>query len=436
MSDLYITAPNNNTMYYDTENFTSDKLSAMMPPPPPFVLPPFPMDDDLSKPRKRTRTTPEQLAILEKSFNHNPSPNSRIREQLSFQLGMPERSIQIWFQNRRAKVKNQVKRTMQAQDKTLYMQQQYAANAAAAACQSTTEGQQDNLYNYYYCYYFNQIQQQHQLTKASHISSPLSITTMDMNNNMWLNSASTSSSSIPDLSLSASTSSSSSICENRSNYRKHPSIASERIRAHSVGPYPHRRNKLMQTERHSSLGPPSSYNPTSTLNYLSNGPFYSPAIMEEATTITAESNEPHILTAQTLQIGIWKRVCDLICQVDLSTRKLIWCIGDGNQQQNFRMDISLDLLQFVRIQEGRVEFYISLPEQVQFYMTDARGEWIQCHDFTQDQQGSSESLHVLEGFNLRSEWMKVLLQAPELESLLIEENTNDLLLLQGLHLPQ
>ncbi|OAD01867.1 Homeodomain-like DNA binding domain-containing transcription factor, partial [Mucor lusitanicus CBS 277.49] len=56
-------------------------------------------------PRKRTRATPEQLAVLEKTFNVNPSPNNRVREQLSRELGMSERSIQIWFQNRRAKVK-------------------------------------------------------------------------------------------------------------------------------------------------------------------------------------------------------------------------------------------------------------------------------------------------------------------------------------------
>ncbi|KAI8377952.1 homeobox domain-containing protein, partial [Radiomyces spectabilis] len=59
----------------------------------------------------RTRTTPEQLAVLEKTFSVNPSPNNRVREQLSRELGMSERSIQIWFQNRRAKVKNIAKRS-------------------------------------------------------------------------------------------------------------------------------------------------------------------------------------------------------------------------------------------------------------------------------------------------------------------------------------
>lgn len=54
---------------------------------------------------KRARATPEQIAYLEASFNNNPMPNCKIREVIAQRIGMSERSIQIWFQNRRAKVK-------------------------------------------------------------------------------------------------------------------------------------------------------------------------------------------------------------------------------------------------------------------------------------------------------------------------------------------
>jgi len=64
--------------------------------------------------RKRSRATPEQLAILEATFEKNTSPNSKLREALAEQVHMSERSIQIWFQNRRAKVKNNQKRHQQA----------------------------------------------------------------------------------------------------------------------------------------------------------------------------------------------------------------------------------------------------------------------------------------------------------------------------------
>jgi len=55
---------------------------------------------------KRKRKTPEQLAILEREFDSNPMPNKEVRDQLSSRLGLTSRQVQIWFQNKRAKVKN------------------------------------------------------------------------------------------------------------------------------------------------------------------------------------------------------------------------------------------------------------------------------------------------------------------------------------------
>lgn len=132
-------------------------------------------------PRKRTRATPEQLAVLEKTFSTNPTPNSRVREQLAHELGMPDRSIQIWFQNRRAKVKNMAKRSSMLHNETVRMQY-YAAAAASAACQAAAFHQQQmgandkamntpDLYYYYYYYYYNQ-QQQYRQYNSSQTPSP------------------------------------------------------------------------------------------------------------------------------------------------------------------------------------------------------------------------------------------------------------------------
>lgn len=293
--------PNQHPSYHDPNS--KHNMFSIPPPPPLASIPPPPFDRDISPPRKRTRTSPEQLAILEKSFTSNPSPNNRVREQLSHQLGMPERSIQIWFQNRRAKVKNQAKRSIhQVHDSTLYMQQQYAASAAAAACQSAAFQQQrdsidPNLYYYYYYYYFHQQQQQQQqqlvidTTKGndssedlSSIPDPSSSFSASTANSCWSanmtpTSGNNSNNMIPDLTLSASTSSSSITSDNHHHYRRHPhhhrsssaSSISERTRAHSVGPYPYYRKSTPQ-ERHSSLGPPpttpNSFNstPTQTIN--------------------------------------------------------------------------------------------------------------------------------------------------------------------------
>lgn len=90
--------------------------------------------------RKRTRATAEQLAVLEETFAVNVSPNSKLRKQLAERLQMSERSIQIWFQNRRAKVKHMQKRAqMQMQQASIraqlyhYHQQQYGAHPYGGA---------------------------------------------------------------------------------------------------------------------------------------------------------------------------------------------------------------------------------------------------------------------------------------------------------------
>lgn len=94
---------------------------------------PMPQQQQQPVVRKRTRATAEQLAILEDTFAVNVSPNGKLRKQLAERLKMNERSIQIWFQNRRAKVKHMQKRAhmqmhqaaMRAQFNPYYYSPQY-----------------------------------------------------------------------------------------------------------------------------------------------------------------------------------------------------------------------------------------------------------------------------------------------------------------------
>jgi len=62
-------------------------------------------DSDIMNKKKRQRTSPDQLAILEQIFQTDKMPNQQTRVQLADQLGMSSRRVQIWFQNKRAKVK-------------------------------------------------------------------------------------------------------------------------------------------------------------------------------------------------------------------------------------------------------------------------------------------------------------------------------------------
>ncbi|KAL1919245.1 uncharacterized protein VTP21DRAFT_1937 [Calcarisporiella thermophila] len=59
--------------------------------------------------RHRRRTSRAESRILEKVFATNPKPCAMTRNQLAEQLQMSPRSVQIWFQNRRAKAKAKAK---------------------------------------------------------------------------------------------------------------------------------------------------------------------------------------------------------------------------------------------------------------------------------------------------------------------------------------
>ncbi|KAK9240131.1 hypothetical protein V1525DRAFT_245394 [Lipomyces kononenkoae] len=65
------------------------------------------------KNNKRQRATTEQLAILETEFAINPAPNGKTRLRIAEQINMTERSVQIWFQNRRAKIKLLAKKSIE-----------------------------------------------------------------------------------------------------------------------------------------------------------------------------------------------------------------------------------------------------------------------------------------------------------------------------------
>ncbi|KAI8587797.1 hypothetical protein BDZ88DRAFT_440519 [Geranomyces variabilis] len=56
--------------------------------------------------RSRRNKTAAQLAILEPAFARNSKPTREARAQLAEEIGLSERSVQIWFQNKRAKVRN------------------------------------------------------------------------------------------------------------------------------------------------------------------------------------------------------------------------------------------------------------------------------------------------------------------------------------------
>ncbi|GAA5832921.1 hypothetical protein JCM11251_000531 [Rhodosporidiobolus azoricus] len=56
---------------------------------------------------KRKRITPEQLVRLTSVFETTDSPSYDVRDKIGAEIGMTNREVQVWFQNRRAKVNRQ-----------------------------------------------------------------------------------------------------------------------------------------------------------------------------------------------------------------------------------------------------------------------------------------------------------------------------------------
>ncbi|KAJ1933715.1 hypothetical protein EC988_009030, partial [Linderina pennispora] len=66
---------------------------------------PEPSGDSSSK--KRHRLRPDQTRRLLEVFDKTTKPDSEMRKALGKQLDMAPRTVQIWFQNRRAKLKRE-----------------------------------------------------------------------------------------------------------------------------------------------------------------------------------------------------------------------------------------------------------------------------------------------------------------------------------------
>ncbi|XP_040211532.1 homeobox protein unc-4-like [Rana temporaria] len=71
----------------------------------------FPLDQShrLKQRRSRANYSTWQLQELEKVFQANQYPDIFMREALALRLDLLETRVQVWFQNRRAKMKRQIK---------------------------------------------------------------------------------------------------------------------------------------------------------------------------------------------------------------------------------------------------------------------------------------------------------------------------------------
>ncbi|GAB5588430.1 hypothetical protein Unana1_03330 [Umbelopsis nana] len=306
-------------------------------------------------PKKRTRATPEQLAVLEKTFMTNTSPNSRMRSSLAQELGMTERSIQIWFQNRRAKVKNMAKRAAILQEEAMRAQ----FMAASGYMRFYPPGYQPRQ-----GHYRPAIPQNYRRARSS--------------------------------------------SDVMGAVRERA-----RMRAHSVG------GGLLNQMSNDMMPPPtatpwsahySPYHQQQPQHYQHQPP--PPSVPE------IDIADRHVMLgsldffpATTLTIGTWKRMriqsADLLCHYSLPLRRMIWHI---QEQQRFKIEFPFDSIdRIVLVQDGdigRMDIQVRDPlNVVEFYMetgtlADGSIQWTQCRDFTEGREASQQLIHSIEGYGM------------------------------------
>ncbi|KAG1455104.1 hypothetical protein G6F56_007149 [Rhizopus delemar] len=328
--------------------------------------------------RKRTRATADQLSVLEDTFAINVSPNSKLRKQLAEQLEMSERSIQIWFQNRRAKVKHMQKRAQ------MQMHQ--------ASIRAQLYGQYGN--------YYPQNSRAQSVDAVQHYSSlmppPPPPPPVNQFNPMF---HPLSRQSMPP-------------CDFGLNFPEY-------IHGPSLSPSPSLKPTLIPSVLSST--DPKSMVSTEEM-WLSSSPDSITVDPSNLSKSNQEEPKDLYLSATALTIGTWHRLkmgeTDLVCVYRPDTRIFAWHILDGGC--HFKMEVSQDALSSIEYDENTGQVHFDISEPPLFYMESKDTKvWVQCSDFTEGKQASRFFRHTLKGVHhLKQELLALEQNHPETRRLI------------------
>ncbi|KAG0171182.1 hypothetical protein DFQ28_006272 [Apophysomyces sp. BC1034] len=346
--------------------------------------------------RKRTRATADQLSVLEDTFSINVSPNSKLRKQLAERLKMSDRSIQIWFQNRRAKMRQIAKRTRMQMHQATIRQQLY---------QYQHQQQQPALMPYY-------PQRMAVPPRAvsvdalSAVPPPLpfyaspSVAPPSLHHHPSSSPAAWSRQSMPPTvnhlmnfpdffhgQISPSPSPHADLLQPVSSFPSHLVTLSE------AGPH-----TILSNQPHT----PASTPPCGFPKQASEITTIDPSIIQQPS-LSGEENDLY-LSATTLTIGSWHRMklhpTDLVCVYRPQSHVFAWHIADN--ECHFKMEVSVDAVSSIEYVTNDVmaDLHFDISEPPRFYMNpgeEDEPDWIQCSDFTEGKQASRFFRQTLQG---------------------------------------
>jgi hypothetical protein len=347
--------------------------------------------------KKRTRATPEQLAILEDTFKTNTSPNSKVREALAEKVNMSERSIQIWFQNRRAKMKAMQKRAH-------LMINQDTIGHHFMTCIP---------YGHHNLYPFRMpIHQRIALPRSYSASdltlgmrptpnSGLGITVPQVPQGFW-----------PSGPLTAPITNDHHLM-NSFPFSTNPLVAQQQSQTQRfpISPNASPNSNSMNAAQALRLvvnptnGIPIKMNDQTSISQPQPQQFTPP---QEFITPAFNNNNNNtvvsVIPCETLTIGSWRRILtmasptDLLCYYTLPQNLFTYHITNENTQ--FKMEFPLSdifSVEYRPIDDVHSQIAIEVKDAPSFYMESPHGGWNMCKDFTEGRQASRHTRHVLKG---------------------------------------
>lgn len=386
--------------------------------------------------RKRTHLKPSQVATLQESFNSNPLPDSSVRSRLARELAVTERTIQIWFQNRRAKARkvealgafpsNSTSNASSTNSSTMIRPGHGWADPQRHA---TPPRYQATFRTMMTPERFEELKHQdhQQIRKRPRSSSkpePKSSHLLEL-------------------------------------------TRSDNMRAMSEGiSRPNHDVLFSATAVASTSTPTTSASLSSTL--IASPTSAGTVVQGGATSTTSESQMSSLITdtpiqtvplpVSVLRIGSWTRFAhasphlhqrdwDLVCYASPLDRELVWRVqAEGH---HFRIQVSFDSIHQLRLSRqvqvetgelvGQLDIELSLPLAFSMWRFGQDHQWVRCGDFTEDKQASVDGFHILQGNHeaFKQALLDLLALAPELATKIsvTPTNTNHHAMMMDLHQP-